>query len=44
MYKVALEKIFLECIIMLHPFIPFETEALWQVFKGENESVLQQKV
>ena len=39
-----LEKAFLDCIIMLHPFIPFETEALWQVFKGENESVLTQKV
>jgi valyl-tRNA synthetase len=40
----SLEKIFLESIICLHPFIPFETEALWQVFKGENESILQQKV
>jgi len=39
-----LEKAFLDCMVMLHPFIPFETEALWQVFKGENESVLKQKV
>jgi len=36
-----LERSFLECIKMLHPFIPFETEALWKVFKGENESVLE---
>jgi len=42
--QIELEKAFLDCIIMLHPFIPFETEALWQVFKGENESVLKQKV
>lgn len=40
----SLERAFLECIILLHPFIPFETEALWQVFKGENESILQRKV
>jgi len=39
----ALEKAFLECMVMLHPFIPFETEALWQVFRGENESVLDKK-
>ncbi|MFH0773750.1 MAG: valine--tRNA ligase [bacterium] len=37
----SLEKTFLECIVLLHPFIPFETEALWQVFKGENESVFE---
>lgn len=35
-----LEKIYLDCISMLHPFIPFETEAIWQVFKGEGESIL----
>ncbi|MCX6730968.1 MAG: valine--tRNA ligase [Candidatus Roizmanbacteria bacterium] len=40
----SLEKTFLECIVFLHPFIPFETEALWHVFKGENESILNQKV
>ena len=40
----VLEKAFLDCIVLLHPFIPFETEALWQVFKGENESVLMRKV
>jgi valyl-tRNA synthetase len=36
----ALEEVFLESIRMLHPFIPFETEALWQVFKGEGKSIL----
>jgi len=39
----ALEKIYLDSIIMLHPFIPFETEALWQVFRGEGESILNSK-
>ena len=39
--QMALEKTFLECITMLHPFIPFETEALWQVFKGEGSSILE---
>jgi valyl-tRNA synthetase len=37
----TLEKTFLECLRMLHPFIPFETEALWQVFKGEGSSILE---
>jgi valyl-tRNA synthetase len=37
----TLEKVFLECLTMLHPFIPFETEALWQVFKGEGKSILE---
>jgi valyl-tRNA synthetase len=40
----SFEKTFLECITMLHPFIPFETEALWQVFKGEGESILASKL
>jgi len=36
-----LEVVFLESISLLHPFIPFETEALWQVFKGEGKSILE---
>ena len=39
----ALEKAFLDCITMLHPFIPFETEALWQVFHTEDSSILEAK-
>ncbi|MFZ2026605.1 MAG: valine--tRNA ligase [Microgenomates group bacterium] len=42
--QMTLEKIYLECTVLLHPFIPFETEAIWQVFKGENESILNRKV
>lgn len=37
----VLEDVFLESIRMLYPFIPFETEALWQVFKGADASILQ---
>jgi valyl-tRNA synthetase len=39
--NMQLEKVFLESIAMLHPFIPFETEAIWQVFKGEGKSILE---
>lgn len=39
-----LEKAFLDCIVMLHPFIPFETEALWQVFHTEGQSILEAKL
>ena len=33
-YK-QLETIFLECLTMLHPFMPFVTEALYQEFSEE---------
>ena len=36
----TLEEIYLENLKMLHPFIPFVTEAGWKVFKGENNSIL----
>ncbi len=42
--KEALEillTIFKETLVMLHPFIPFVTEAVWQAFHGENESILK---
>jgi len=35
-----LQEAYLDCIKMLHPFIPFVTEGLWQVFKGDDESIL----
>jgi len=31
---------YLENLILLHPFMPFVTEAIWQVFKGEKSSIL----
>jgi valyl-tRNA synthetase len=31
---------YLQILIMLHPFMPFVTEAVWKVFKGENTSIL----
>ncbi len=39
----TLEKVFLDSIRMLHPFIPFETEALWQVFHTKDTSILEAK-
>ena len=36
----SLEEIYLDNLKMLHPFIPFVTEAGWKVFKGENNSIL----
>ena len=37
----TLETVYLESMQMLHPFIPFETEALWQVFRGNEHSILE---
>ncbi len=39
-----LEEIYLENLKMLHPFTPFVTEAVWRVFKGEDSSILQDKL
>jgi len=36
----TLEEIYLENLKMLHPFIPFVTEAVFRVFKGEERSIL----
>lgn len=35
-----LEAVYLKCLVLLHPFIPFVTEAVWKEFKGEKESIL----
>lgn len=32
----ALQETYFECLKMLHPFIPFVTEAIWQVFKNKK--------
>lgn len=39
----ALKKTYFESLKMLHPFMPFVTEAVWQVFHGEN-SILNYKL
>ena len=39
----SLEKIYLECLILLHPFMPFVTEAVWKVFNKEDSSILEVK-
>jgi len=26
---------------MLHPFVPFSTEAIYKIFKGEEKSILE---
>ncbi len=36
----VLEQVYFETLAMLHPFIPFVTEAVWQQFHGVNSSIL----
>jgi len=40
----TLEEVYLENLKMLHPFIPFVTEAGWKVFRGERSSILSEKL
>ncbi|OGK52891.1 valine--tRNA ligase [Candidatus Roizmanbacteria bacterium RIFCSPLOWO2_01_FULL_44_13] len=40
----SLESIYLENLKMLHPFIPFLTEAVWKVFEGETSSILKESL
>jgi valyl-tRNA synthetase len=35
-----LESVYAEILILLHPFMPFVTEAVWKEFYGEKESIL----
>jgi len=37
----VLETAYLECLAMLHPFMPFVTEAVYRVFRGQKKSLLQ---
>lgn len=36
----VLEEIYLNCLKLLHPFVPFVTEAVYKEFKGQDASLL----
>ena len=36
----VMEKVYVENLQMLHPFMPFVTEAVWQEFYGKDNSIL----
>ncbi len=40
----ALKETYLESLILLHPFMPYVTEATWKVFEGEESSIMDQKL
>ncbi|QQG44508.1 MAG: valine--tRNA ligase [Candidatus Roizmanbacteria bacterium] len=39
----VLRSVYKENLIMLHPFAPFVTEAVWKVFEGEEKSILDSR-
>ena len=39
-----LKNVYFENLKMLHPFIPFVTEAVWKVFHGERSSILNSEL
>ncbi len=40
----TLEQVYFETLKMLHPFIPFVTDAVWRIFKGDKSSILMEKI
>ena len=40
----TLKKVYLDGLILLHPFMPFVTEAVWKVFHGQESSILKTKL
>ncbi|MDO8610584.1 MAG: class I tRNA ligase family protein, partial [bacterium] len=40
----VLKEVYFENLKMLHPYMPFVTEAIWQVFHGEKSSIMQEKL
>jgi len=38
----ALKDTYLSCLKLLHPFMPYVTEAAWKVFKGEDKSIMSE--
>lgn len=39
-----LKRIYLQILVLLHPFIPFVTEAVWKIFCGEEKSILDNRI
>jgi valyl-tRNA synthetase len=39
----SLLKVYQDCLVLIHPFMPFVTDAVWQVFNGEDTSILDVK-
>ena len=40
----TLEKMYSECLKLLHPFMPFVTEAVWKEFYGKETSILDERI
>lgn len=40
----AIEEIYVECLKLVHPFMPFVTEAVWKSFYGEDASILDSRI
>jgi len=39
-----LQKVYFENLKMLHPFMPFVTEAVWMVFNQGKKSILEERL
>lgn len=39
-----IEKVYTECLKIVHPFMPFVTQAVWQSFYGDDASILDSRI
>jgi valyl-tRNA synthetase len=39
-----LENVYLQTLTLLHPFVPFVTEAVWKEFRGSTKSILDENI
>ncbi len=40
----GLERVYTDTLKLLHPFMPFVTEAVWQTFYGDSSSIMKEKL
>src|SRR3989344_1086395 len=44
LYIDELKQVYLNTLLLLHPFVPFVTEAVWKVMHGEERSILEARI
>ncbi len=40
----GLSEVYLQCLVLLHPFMPYVTDSVWGQLKGVDEFILNQSL